>query len=41
MNYDDAEIVSASYNNRSIVQNIITKYEDNYDIEKLEHTEYY
>ncbi len=41
MNLENVEIVSASYNNRSIVQNIITKYEDNYNIEKLEHTEYY
>lgn len=41
MDLDNVEIVSASYNDRSIVQNIITKYEDNYNIEKLEHTEYY
>lgn len=41
MDLDNVEIVSASYNNRSIVQNIITKYEDNYNIEKMEHTEYY
>ncbi len=38
---EDVEIVSASYNNKSIVQNIISKYEDKYNIEKLEHTEYY
>ncbi len=41
MDLDNVEIVSASYNNRSIIQNIITKYEDNYNIEKMEHTEYY
>ena len=41
MNLENIELISASYNNRSIIQNIITKYEDNYNIEKLEHTEYY
>ena len=40
-NLENAEIISASYNDRSIIQNIITKYEDNYNIEKMTYSEYY
>jgi len=38
---ENARIVSASHNNNSIVKNVITSYEDKYNVEKLEISEYY
>lgn len=38
---EDAHIVSASYNNNSIIKNVVTACEDDYSVEKLAISEYY
>ncbi len=38
---EDARIISASYNNNSIIKNVVTACEDDYTIEKLTISEYY
>ncbi len=39
--FSNAKIISASYSNSSIVKNVVGRYEDTYNIEKLDFSEYY
>ncbi|HOO27680.1 MAG TPA: hypothetical protein PLU43_04390 [Lachnospiraceae bacterium] len=39
--FSDPKIISASHSNASIVKNVVDKYEDTYEIEKLDYSEYY
>lgn len=39
--FTSPQIISASHSNSSILKNVVTKYEDTYEIEKLDYSEYY
>lgn len=39
--FSSPQIISASHSNSSILKNVVNKYEDTYQIEKLDYSEYY